>query len=137
MDNINPQFIPFVLGVGCTFFSTIVLSKNLPFSPGFRSFSRKKDPWKEWGRTPETIRPSRSSFTLFVGYVRSPTLNSNSLWHGKRTVRGFGTLLRQSPPGLNYQTFLKTQGDSFLDYSCQIRSMIHKPGKARYTPKSL
>ena len=31
------------------FVSTIVLSKNRPFSLGFRRFSRKKDPWKEWG----------------------------------------------------------------------------------------
>ena len=38
------------LGVDFPFFSTIVLSKNQPFSLGFRRFSRKIriDPWKEW-----------------------------------------------------------------------------------------
>ena len=34
------------------FSSTIVLSEHPPFSPGFWRFSRKKDPWKEWGRYP-------------------------------------------------------------------------------------
>ena len=34
------------------FFSTIVLSKNRPFSLSCRRSSRKKDPWKEWGRYP-------------------------------------------------------------------------------------
>ena len=36
-------------------FSAIVLSKNLPFSPGFRRFSRKKDPGKNGEGTPRFI----------------------------------------------------------------------------------
>ena len=34
------------------FFSTIGLSKKQLFSLGFRRFSGKKHPWKEWGRHP-------------------------------------------------------------------------------------
>ena len=34
--------------IPCPLFSTIALSKNQPFSLGFRRLSRKKDPWKEW-----------------------------------------------------------------------------------------
>ena len=41
-----------VLGVGSQIFSTIVLFKNQLFLLGFRRFSRKKNPWKEWGRYP-------------------------------------------------------------------------------------
>ena len=40
----------FSLGLDSPFFSTMVLFKNPPFSPRFWKFSRKKDPWKEWGR---------------------------------------------------------------------------------------
>ena len=41
-----------ILGLDSPFCSIIVLSKKRPFSLGFRRFSRKKDPWKEWGRYP-------------------------------------------------------------------------------------
>ena len=41
---------PKFLGVDFPFFPTIVLFKTQLFSLGFRRFSRRKDPWKEWGR---------------------------------------------------------------------------------------
>ena len=34
------------------FFSAIVLFKNQPFRQVVWWFSRKKDPWKEWGSVP-------------------------------------------------------------------------------------
>ena len=40
------------LGADFPFFSAIVLFKNQPFPLGFLWFSRKKDPWKEWGSYP-------------------------------------------------------------------------------------
>ena len=47
----GPKLTPkhnIVLRVDSPFFSTIVLSKTGSVSLGFRRFSRKKDPWKEW-----------------------------------------------------------------------------------------
>ena len=41
-----------ILEVASPFFSAIVLFKNQPFPQGFWWFSRKKDPWKEWGSYP-------------------------------------------------------------------------------------
>ena len=43
---------PEILGVDFLFFSAIVLSKPGRFPWVFGGFSRKKDPWKEWGRYP-------------------------------------------------------------------------------------
>ena len=45
-----------VLGVDSPFFSAIVLFKNQPFPQGFWWFSRKKDPWKEWGSYPLDVQ---------------------------------------------------------------------------------
>ena len=47
------QATDLVLGADSPFFSTIIIFNNQPFSVGFRRFSRKKDPWKEWGRYPQ------------------------------------------------------------------------------------
>ena len=46
---------PVILGVDSPVISTIGLFKNQPFSLRFRRFSRKKDPWKEWGRYPTVL----------------------------------------------------------------------------------
>ena len=55
------------LGVDSPFFSTIVLFTKQPFSLGFWRFSRKKDPWKEWGRYPWSHRSSPNQKLLSGG----------------------------------------------------------------------
>ena len=46
-------FLDFYGLIPFPFCSTIVLSeKRIRFQPGFPEVSRKKDPWKEWGRYP-------------------------------------------------------------------------------------
>ena len=41
-----------LLGFDSPFFSAIVLANSQPFPQGCWWFSRKKDPWKEWGSFP-------------------------------------------------------------------------------------
>ena len=60
-----------VLGFDFPFLSSIVLSKNRPFCLGFRRFSGKKDPWKEWGRTPRTVLVSSA-----CGFIATWMLDS-------------------------------------------------------------
>ena len=55
IGRVSRRMMPLFLGVDAPFFSTIVISKNRLFSLRFRRFSRKKDPWKEWGRYPYTV----------------------------------------------------------------------------------
>ena len=50
------------LGLDSPFCSTIVLSKNRPFSLRFRWFSRKTDPWKECNK--KILESSDSSQTI-------------------------------------------------------------------------
>ena len=63
---LGPVFLLAILGVASPCFSTIVLFKNQPFSFEFRRSSRKKDPWKEWGRYLRAMLGSPDRVVLLV-----------------------------------------------------------------------
>ena len=55
----------FFLRVDSPFFSTLVLFNHRLFSLSFQRFSRKKDPWKDWGRYPYIFRGTQWTTTMF------------------------------------------------------------------------